>query len=305
MERLLVGDDQGLRLDRFLAKACPEFSRSQIQRLIAAGAVAVDGRAVKASYVVRPGEPVTVELPQPAEQEEVAPEPIPLELVYDDDDLVVVNKPAGLVVHPAAGNLSGTLVNALLARYPQMEREGGARAGIVHRLDKDTSGLILAAKTEAARIALQGQFKQRQVHKVYLALLEGQPPQPRGLIDAPLGRDPRHRKRMSVVQDGRPARTLYTVLENFTGYTFVQVEPETGRTHQIRVHFAWLGCPVAGDAVYGRRRGRAGGLSLERQFLHAWKLRFTLPSSGQEVEFAAPLPPDLESVLAQLRSRER
>jgi 23S rRNA pseudouridine1911/1915/1917 synthase len=303
-ERLLVGDDGGLRLDKYLARAWPELSRSQIQKLIAAGAVTVDGKPVKASYIVRPGELIEAELP-PSEPLEVLPEPIPLEVVYEDDDLLVINKPPGLVVHPAAGHHSGTLVNALLARYPEMGAEGSPRAGIVHRLDKDTSGLIVAARTEAARLALQEQFKRRQVHKVYLALLEGRPPQPRGVIDAPLGRDPRHRKRMAVVGDGRPARTTYRVLESFAEYTLVQVEPETGRTHQIRVHFAWLGCPLAGDTVYGRRKGRRKEPSLDRQFLHAWKLRFALPSGGEEIECVAPLPPELEAVLAELRRRER
>jgi 23S rRNA pseudouridine1911/1915/1917 synthase len=305
-ERLLVGDDGGLRLDKYLAQARPELSRSQMQRLIAAGAVTVNGRQVKASYIVRPGDLVVVELPAP-ESPEVTPEPIPLEVVYEDDDLLVINKPAGLVVHPAAGHSSGTMVNALLARYPEMA-EAGPRAGIVHRLDKDTSGLIIAAKAEAARLALQEQFKRRQVHKVYLALLEGRPPQPKGVIDAPLGRNPKQRKRMAVVREGRPARTLYRVLESFADYTLVQVEPETGRTHQIRVHFAWLGCPLVGDAVYGRREGRRKRrprLPISRQFLHAWKLRFALPSSGEEVEFVAPLPPEMEAVLAELRRQER
>jgi 23S rRNA pseudouridine1911/1915/1917 synthase len=314
-ERLLVGDDGGLRLDKYLAQARPELSRSQIQRLIAAGAVTVDGRQVKASYIVRPGDLVVMELPPP-EPPELLPEPAPLEVIYEDDDLLVINKPAGLVMYPAAGHRSGTLVNALLARYPEMgAEEGGPRAGIVHRLDKETSGLIVVARTGAVRLALQEQFKRRQVHKVYLALLEGRPPQPRGMIDAPVGRDPRQRKRMAVVHDGRPARTLYRVLENFAGYTLVQVEPETGRTHQIRVHFAWLGCPVAGDAVYGRRKKAPGSrklpaspqssgkvsLELDRQFLHAWKLRFALPATGEEIECVAPLPPELESVLAELR----
>jgi 23S rRNA pseudouridine1911/1915/1917 synthase len=302
-ERLLLGDDSGLRLDKYLAQSCPELSRSQIQRLIAAGAVTVNGERVKARYTVRPDDLIVVELPPP-EAPEILPEALPLEVIYEDDDLLVINKPSGLVVHPAAGHRSGTLVNALLARCPEMRAAGEPRAGIVHRLDKDTSGLIVAAKTEAARLALQEQFKRRQVHKVYLALLEGRPPQPRGVIDAPLGRDPRHRQRMAVVHDGRPARTVYRVLESFADHTLVQVEPETGRTHQIRVHFAWLGCPVAGDAVYGRRRGRGKEL-LGRQFLHAWKLRFRLPSSGEEIEPVAPLPPELEAVLAELRRQAR
>jgi 23S rRNA pseudouridine1911/1915/1917 synthase len=305
----LTGDDSRLRLDRYLTQALPDLSRTQIQRLIATGLVTVDGRAVKASHQVSRGEIIVVEVPPP-EPIDISPEAIPLEIIYENDHLLVINKPPGMVVHPAAGHTSGTLVNAVLAHCPDLAGVAGvARPGIVHRLDKDTSGLILVAKDDLAHSSLQAQFKRREIYKAYLALLEGRPPQPSGLIEAPIGRDPRQRKRMAVVAGGRPARTVYRTLETFAGYTLVQAEPETGRTHQVRVHFAWLGCPLAGDPVYGQHRaGRGpagppqGKLPLRRQFLHAWKLRFRLPPTGEIVECTAPLPADLEEVLCRLRA---
>ncbi len=291
----------GERLDKYLAQTISDLSRAQVQRLIAAGRVTVNGESVnKASLRLEVGDEVMVRVPPP-ESTEVHPEAIPLSIVYEDDDLLVVDKPAGMVVHPAHGHRSGTLVNALLSRYPQLAEVGGAeRAGIVHRLDKDTSGLILVAKNEAAQQELQRQFKHHAVEKVYLALVEGRLEPERGIIDAPIGRDKQQRKRMAVVRSGRQASTAYRVIERFEDHTLVEVRPQTGRTHQIRVHFAFIGHPLVGDRVYGYRRQRLG---LGRQFLHAQALSFRLPSSGEVVEFHSPLPDDLRQVLADLRAR--
>ncbi len=293
------------RLDRFLAAQVPELSRSAAQRLIEAGQVTVNGEPVKASYKTRPGDRVVVLLPGDEPLKLVA-EAIPLQIVYEDTDLLVVDKPAGMVVHPAPGHSSGTLVNALLARYPELAVAGGDRPGIVHRLDRDTSGLIVVARNDRTRRALQRQFKERQVHKAYLALLEGHLQPAWGRIEAPIGRDPHHRQRMTVLPGGREALTEYHVLEQFAhsvgpaagDYSLVEAEPLTGRTHQIRVHFASIGHPVVGDAVYGRRRSR---LAVPRQFLHARRLAFKHPRTGQRLEFEAPLPADLAAILALLR----
>jgi 23S rRNA pseudouridine1911/1915/1917 synthase len=237
---------------------------------------------------------VPVEMPEP-----VVPEDIPLDIIYEDDILLAVNKPAGMVVHPALGHTSGTLVNAVLAHCPQIADVGGLeRAGIVHRLDKDTSGLILVAKDEATRAALQRQFKRRRVVKTYLALVEDQVQPREGVIEAPVGRDKRQRKRMAVVRRGREAQTTYRVIEYFADHTLLEVRPYTGRTHQVRVHLAWLGYPVVGDRIYGRRRQR---LLRDRHFLHAAQLRFTHPTAGEEMGLKAPLPPELSAVLKRLR----
>ncbi len=288
----------GERLDKYLAQEIADLSRAQVQRLIAAGQVTVNGEGAKASLRLERGDEIVVRVP-PAESAEVVAEVIPLKIVYEDDDLLVIDKPAGMVVHPAHGHRSGTLVNALLARYPHLAEVGGAeRAGIVHRLDKDTSGLLLVAKNESAQKELQRQFKHHLVEKVYLALVEGRLEPAQGRIEAPIGRDKRRRKQMAVVRSGRQASTDYQVLERFAEHTLVEVRPQTGRTHQIRVHLAFIGHPVVGDKVYGYRRQR---LRLGRQFLHAQTLRFRLPSTGEVVEFHSPLPPDLHQVLAGLR----
>jgi len=247
---------------------------------------------------------VVVRIPA-APSEEVLPESIPLDIVYEDDDLLVVNKPAGMVVHPGHGHARGTLVNALLDRYPDLAVGDSERPGIAHRLDRDTSGLIVVAKTDEALEHLRQQFKSRWVQKTYLALIHGQPPAPEGIIEAPVGRDPRQRQRMAVIPGGRPARTRYQVLEDLGDYSLLAVFPETGRTHQIRVHLAWLGVPVVSDSVYGRKRGghRAGRrLGLERQFLHAWRLSFERPGRKGRLTLEAPLPPDLQQVLTSLCS---
>jgi len=295
---LFTADEGGERLDKVVPTHVPDLSRAMAQRLIKTGAVTVNGQPSKPSYRVQVGDEVVVRVP--AEMpEQVVPEDIPLDIIYEDEALLVVNKPAGMVVHPAYGHTSGTLVNAVLAHCPQVADVGGPdRAGIVHRLDKDTSGLILIAKDDAIRAALQRQFKRRQVAKTYLALVEGQVQPREGVIEAPVGRDKRQRKKMAVVRSGREARTLYRAVEYFRNHTLLEVRPYTGRTHQIRVHLAWLGYPVVGDAVYGRRRQR---LLHGRHFLHAARLRFTHPATDEEVEFKAPLPPELITLLKQLR----
>jgi len=299
--------ETGQRIDKHIADEMPELSRSVVQRLIKQGRVTVGGEATKSSYRVEAGDEIVVRIPPP-ETLEVRPESIPLDIVYEDEDIIVVNKPAGMVVHPAYGHRTGTLVNAVLAHCPDLAgAEDGLRPGIVHRLDKDTSGLIIVAKNDAPRRRLQRQFKRREVKKVYLALLEGRLDPVQGIIEAPIGRDKKRRKRMAVVEGGREARTKYRVVEylgHVTGkapraYTLVEAEPETGRTHQVRVHFASIGYPLAGDPVYGFRKQRLRGL--RRQFLHAHTLGFRLPGTDEYVELTAELPDDLRVVLERLR----
>jgi 23S rRNA pseudouridine1911/1915/1917 synthase len=298
-------DASKVRLDKFLAGQVPELSRSAAQRLIASGRVTVDGELAKPSHKVRQGEEVVVLLPA-EESQEPLPETIPLDIVYEDQALLIVNKPAGMVVHPAPGHPGGTLVNAVLAYCPELATSEDDRPGIVHRLDRDTSGLILVAKSEKARRALQRQFKERQVHKAYLALLNGHLQPAWGRIEAPVGRDPHHRQRMTVLAGGREAVTEYHVLEQFAHqvgpaageYTLVEAEPVTGRTHQIRVHFASIGHPVVGDGVYGKRKT---SLPISRQFLHARRLGFKHPSTGQRLELEASLPEELAAALELLR----
>jgi 23S rRNA pseudouridine1911/1915/1917 synthase len=291
-------EQSGERLDRVIPAHLRGFSRAVVQRLIKTGEATVNGKPSRPSYRVQVGDKVVVRIPVEI-PEPVVPEDIPLDIIYEDDALLVVNKPAGMVVHPALGHTSGTLVNALLAYCPQVADVGGVeRAGIVHRLDKDTSGLILIARDETTRAALQRQFKRRQVAKTYLALVEGHVHPREGVIEAPVGRDKRQRKRMAVVRRGREARTMYRAIEYLADHTLLEVRPHTGRTHQVRVHLAWMGYPVVGDAVYGRRRQR---LLRGRHFLHAAGLRFTHPATGEEIELKAPLPPELAAVLKRLR----
>jgi len=297
----------GQRLDKYVAQAVPDLSRSQAQKLIEDGLVTVNRGMAKASYGVEIGDLVVVRIPPP-ETLEVRPESIPLNIVYEDEDIIVVNKPAGMVVHPAYGHRTGTLVNALLAHCPTLAgAEDASRPGVVHRLDKDTSGLIIVAKNDSAWQCIQRQFKRREVKKVYVALLEGRLEPVQGVIEAPIGRDKKRRKRMAVVEGGREARTEYRVVE-YLGreggkashpYTLVEAEPKTGRTHQVRVHFASIGHPLAGDPVYGFRQQRLS--SLRRQFLHAQALRFRLPGTNEYVELTAELPEDLTGVLEELR----
>jgi 23S rRNA pseudouridine1911/1915/1917 synthase len=300
----LTVEQPGSRLDRHLATELPDHSRAEIQRWIKEGRVTVNGAVLRASHKVAVGEHIVVRVPEP-ETHELLPEPIPLDVVYEDGDLLVINKPAGMVVHPAHGNWSGTLVNALLSHCPDLTDAGSEqRPGIVHRLDKDTSGLIVAAKNEPVRQHLQAQFKARTVAKGYLALLEGHLESLEGRIEAAIGRDPRQRKRMaalSLARGGREAITNYRVLGYYDGHTLIEAEPKTGRTHQIRVHFAYIKHPLVGDTVYGRRKER---LRCPRQFLHAHRLGFRLPSSGEFVEFTAELPTDLRQVLDSLFFRQ-
>ncbi len=290
----------GERLDKVIAAELGELSRTQVQRLIDDGFVLVDGRAAQKANQRLDG-PVTIEVrippPGPSTHQ---PENIPLDIVFENDDLLVINKPAGMVVHPAAGHAGGTLVNAVLGHAPELEGVGDEqRPGIVHRLDKDTSGLIVVAKNDVTHRELQRQFKDREVEKTYLALLDGHPPTATGRIEAAIGRDVRNRKRMSIVPDarGRVAVTEYKVKTTYAEHSLVEGYPHTGRTHQLRLHFAYLRCPIVGDTVYGRR---TSSLPLKRHFLHAARLTFTLPGSGQPLTLEAPLPPELERVLKRL-----
>ncbi|MDQ3819753.1 MAG: RluA family pseudouridine synthase [Acidobacteriota bacterium] len=302
-------EDANTRLDSYLAARISGWSRARIQRLIGDGDVLVAGRAAKASHKLRAGDEIEVEL-TPASSDEFAPEEIAIDIVYEDDDLIVVNKPSGLVVHPAAGISSGTLANALAFHFHQLSTLGGrARPGIVHRLDKDTSGLIVTAKTEAAHENLADQFREREVFKSYVALVHGRVEQNTGRIEQPIARDPRNRTRMAVVRGGRPAVSLYRVRKRYERFTLLDVEIKTGRTHQIRVHLQWLKHPVVGDAVYGGGRDntiadarlRARILALERQFLHAEQLAFRHPRTGEQMRFSAPLPPELAELLDDLK----
>lgn len=300
----------GDRLDRFLADHVPDVSRAEVQRWIKEARATVNGRLVKASYKLAAGETVLLLRP-PAVERRIEPEPIPLQIAYEDDDLLVVDKPAGLVVHPAPGHMHGTLVNALLARHPALREVGGPeRAGIVHRLDGDTSGLLLVAKTAPALEKLQRQFKTRRVEKVYLALVEGRVEAKEGRIEAPIARDPANRKRMAVVPEGRGGRravTTFRVLGYYLSpasaerheFSLLELNLLTGRTHQIRVHLAFIKHPVAGDRVYGRRKQR---IACPRQFLHAARLVFIQPTTGETITVEAPLPTDLRDVLERLRA---
>ena len=303
-----VGDDLvGERLDRALATLFPDVSRTRAQAAIKAGAVRVNGKPVRASHLLEAGQRIELGADAltasaalgNADAQAPQAEAIPLRVVYEDDYLLVVDKVAGLVVHPAPGHSTGTLVNALLAHLPGLAAGGDAsRPGIVHRLDKDTSGLIVIAKDAATHAALARQMKEHSTVKRYLALVEGHMPAPEGVIDAPIGRDPRHRQRMALVSEvngGREARTRFKVLRDVRGRSLVELQLETGRTHQIRVHLASVGHPVVGDSVYGRAQ-----LPLPpRQFLHAAHLEFVHPATGEWVSFDAPLPPDLADFLAQ------
>jgi 23S rRNA pseudouridine1911/1915/1917 synthase len=290
------------RLDKYLAHVIPHISRSQLQRLIHDGCVLLDGQIARASAPVVPGMDVRVYLKESHTNEGPVPEVIDLDVVFEDEHVLVVNKPAGLVVHPAAGHSSGTLVNAVLAHCPGLQTGEDNRPGIVHRLDRDTSGLLVVAKSEKALTGLRQQFKNRRVAKTYLALVHGHPPVQVGVVDAPIGRDPKNRKRMSVMASGRPSRTGFRELEELGDYSLLEVSLETGRTHQIRVHLAWLGVPVVSDGVYGYRKPVLG---LHRQFLHAWKLAFVHPIDSRSMIVEAPLPSDLRDVLRGLGSKAR
>ncbi len=298
----------GERLDRFLAQQLADASRGEVQRWIKEERATVNGRPVKASHKLAAGDAVTLLRP-PRIEARIEPEQVKLALVYEDADLLVVDKPAGMVVHPAPGHLRGTLVNALLGREPGLAQVGGPeRAGVVHRLDRETSGLLLVARNDAAFAKLQRQFKTRRVEKTYLALVEGVPDAASGRIEAPIARDPAHRQRMAVLSEnrgGRRAVTGFRVLESYVSamsqqrheFSLLEVDLFTGRTHQIRVHMAFIKHPVVGDRIYGRRKQR---IPCPRQFLHAHRLVFSQPTTGQRIEVESPLPVDLQAVLDQL-----
>jgi len=287
--------DGEARLDKYVCAQIPELSRSQVQKLIAEGNITVKGQKAKPGLRLNIGDKIDIAIP-PTPPQELKPEAIPLKIIYEDDDLLVVDKPAGLTVHPAPGHPAHTLVNAILAHFPHLADIGDTlRPGVVHRLDKDTSGVMLVAKNSAAQANLSKQFKSHAVTKAYLALVKGKLEPEEGIIEADIGRDPRNRKKMAVVAQGREARTDYRVVKYFGNYTLLEVMPETGRTHQIRVHLAAIGFPVVGDKVYGVKSPH-----LSRQFLHASRLSFKLPSSGEYVEFESELPEDLEKALEDI-----
>ena len=292
------------RADR-IAADLSGLSRSHVQKLISEGRLTLDGRALRANAIVPAGATLHLDVPPPVD---ATPEPRPdivLDIVHEDDDVLIVNKPAGLVVHPAPGHAADTLVNALLGRATPTTYGGIAgvrRPGIVHRLDRDTSGLLVVAKTDRAQASLMAQLKARRVKKTYLALVLGAVAAAAGRIEAPIGRDPRRRTRMGVVADGRPAITGYRVRERFPGWTLLELDLVTGRTHQIRVHLDAIGHPVAGDPLYGTGTSRRGPAGLERLFLHAWRLEFASPGGEGLTRATAPLPAELETVLDGLRA---
>ena len=291
------------RLDHFLTSRLSGYTRSRLQNIIKDGLVTIDGVAAKKNgQSVEAGMTVVVDLP-PMKPSALEPETIPLDIVFENSDLVVVNKPAGMVVHPSAGHDTGTLVNAVLAHAPDIQGIGGEiRPGVVHRLDKDTSGLILMAKNDRTHRYLQEQFRSRDVEKIYLALVDGAPPTESGLVDAAIGRDSSNRKRMAIVplHRGREAVTEYHVLETFTEYSLIEAHPVTGRTHQIRVHLAFIGCPIVGDTIYGRKKPSAG---IKRHFLHAARITIRIPGEDEPRTFEAPLPANLANLLADLRRK--
>ena len=286
-----------MRLDRYLASCCPDITRSRLAKLIQAGMGTLNGLPAKPSQTVHLGDLVALTIP-PAVPLDVEPEDIPISILYEDDDLMVVDKPWGLTVHPAPGHPSHTLVNALLALRPNLSGIGGVqRPGIVHRLDKDTSGLMLVAKNDAAHHSLAGQLQNRLINKRYLALVWGSPSPSSGVIDGAIARDPHNRKRMVVVADGRESTTNYATLEVFPNVSLVEARPVTGRTHQIRVHLTSIGHPLLGDVLYSNKQTDL----VERQFLHAETLEFQLPSTGKTMTITAPLPPDLQGALDSQR----
>ena len=296
----VAGEDSG-RLDVFLAKKYPDLSRSHLQKLIAAGEVLVDGRTRRANYRLSAGEIVAVSIPEP-EPVDIKPEPIPLDILYEDSDIIVINKPRGMVVHPAAGVTSGTLVNALLAHCHDLSGINGAvRPGIVHRLDKDTSGVMVAAKNDAAHLSLAEQIKNKTAHRVYQAVVFGNIKEEGGTINGDIGRNPADRQKMAIVAvNGKPATTNFRVLERFGKYTLVECRLLTGRTHQIRVHMTSIGHPLVGDPKYGQGKSP---FRIDGQALHSLTLTLVHPRTGEEMNFTAPLPEDMTKILSALRGR--
>ncbi len=296
----LTADREGERCDQFLSRRLPELTRSAAQRLLEEGAVTLGGRPVKKNYKTAPGDRFTVALPDPSPVDVIAQD-IPLDVVYEDGDVIVVNKPVGMVVHPAAGHPDGTMVNALLYHCGESLSgiNGELRPGIVHRIDRDTSGLIIAAKNDASHLALADQLQDHSLYREYEAVCVGGLREDAGTVRAPIARHPTDRKKMAVDRlHGREAVTHYTVLERFPGYTYLQCRLETGRTHQIRVHMAYLGHPLLGDTVYGAKRPYPG---LAGQCLHARKLSFRHPRTGERMTLECPLPAYFTQVLTNLR----
>ena len=297
--------DEGdpVRLDHFLTEELSDYSRSRLQSFIKDGRVRIDGEpARKFGQMLVPGQLITVVLPEVRESK-LIPENIPLDIIYEDDQSIVINKPAGMVVHPAAGHETGTLVHAVLAHCGDLKGFGGEiRPGVVHRLDRDTSGIIVMAKNEKAHIFLQEQFKSRSINKRYLALVDGAPPTPTGRVEAPIGRDPLRRQQMAILtpDKGREAITEYLTRRSFVKHTLLEAHPLTGRTHQIRVHMAFLKCPIVGDVLYGRRKQ---SIEITRHFLHAYRLTILLPGHTEAMTFEAPLPEELQMVLEQLEDK--
>jgi 23S rRNA pseudouridine1911/1915/1917 synthase len=314
IELVVLPEQAGARLDWFLAQQFPAYSRVLLRKVINAAGVNVSGNRVKAAYRLRAGERVTIVLPQ-LDREGPRPENIPLDILYEDAHLAVINKPPGMVVHPAKGHWSGTLTAALQFHFDELSTAGGpTRPGIVHRLDRDTSGVIVVAKTDQVHMQLADQFERRTVEKEYFALCAGVPDRDRDTVDLPLGAHPYHREKMAVRHDhstSRAAQTFYEVAERFDGFSAIKVLPKTGRTHQIRLHLASIGCPVLCDRLYGGRATISRGeisrqpsdasVLLDRQALHARRLKIRHPATGETMEFVAPLPADIEAVLAVLR----
>ncbi|NLE39434.1 MAG: RluA family pseudouridine synthase [Pirellulaceae bacterium] len=316
VELIVEPSESGWRLDAFLAHHLTDYSRMHLRRVIAAGAVRVDDGGGKPSYRLKPGQRVSLVLPE-IPREAPRPENIPLSILFEDDQLVVIDKPPGMVVHPARGHWSGTLAGALQFHFAgQLSSAGGpTRPGIVHRLDRDTSGILLVAKNDQSHAKLADQFQNRTIEKSYLAIVVGRPIRDRDVIDEPIGMHPRQRDKMAIRRadpEARPAETFYEVVEAFKGFALVRATPKTGRTHQIRVHLDHIGCPVLCDRLYGGRSEITRGeirrtpddktVLLDRQALHAYRLRFVHPETAQLVEIEAPLPNDMAAVLAELRA---
>lgn len=296
-------EHQLMRLDRYVATELPDLSRTYLQQLIAEGRLLVDGQKRRAAFKMTPGQVVTITLPLTKEFE-LEPQDIPLDILYEDDDILVINKPAGMVVHPAPGHPRNTLVNAVLFHSPDISIQGSTRPGIIHRLDKDTSGVMVIAKSGRAQTSLVEQWQGRNVIKHYAALVAGVLEEETATIDVPIGRNPTNRQQMTTARAGREAISHFTVVERFETSTLLDVRIETGRTHQIRVHLAFIGHPVVGDGLYGTKLSArvSETLSVRRQFLHASSLMFRMPSTEEERTFTAPLPPDLQEIIVSLRT---
>ncbi|MDO6354371.1 RluA family pseudouridine synthase [Caloramator sp. CAR-1] len=295
---LVESNDVGKRIDVFLSEKIEDMSRSRIQKLIEDNKIKVNAKEIKSNYKIKNGDEITVEVPKPV-MLQIQAEDIDIDILYEDDDIVVVNKPQGMVVHPAAGNYTGTLVNALLKKCKTLSSINGViRPGIVHRIDKDTSGVLVVAKNDYAHQHLAEQIKEHTVKRVYIALTEGVIKQDQGTIDKPIGRHPIHRKKMAVIENGKRAVTHFKVLERYKENTLVEARLETGRTHQIRVHMAYIGYPLVGDPVYGFKKQK---FNLKGQALHAMVLGFIHPRTGEYMEFSSPLPDYFQNLIEKLR----